>query len=55
MINGIKNNVIGFVEGVINGNIQNLNDALFDNAVSIANQSKNKYARRRNWGRTRIR
>ena len=39
---GINNNVIGFVEGVINGNTQNLNEALFNNAVSIGNQSKNK-------------
>ena len=46
MINGINNNVTSFVEGVINGNTQNLNDALFDNAVGIGEQSRNKYARR---------
>ena len=42
MINEIKNNVISFVEGVINGNTQNLNEALFDNAVSIGEQARNK-------------
>ena len=42
IINEIKNNVISFVEGVINGNTQNLNEALFNNAISIAKQSRNK-------------
>ena len=42
IVNGIKNNVISFVEGVINGNTKNLNETLFNNAVSIGNQSRNK-------------
>ena len=40
--NIIKNNIISFVEGVINGNTQHLNNALFNNAVSIGEQSRNK-------------
>jgi hypothetical protein len=40
--NGIKNNVQGFVEGVVNENIPDFAEALFDNAIGLANNVKNE-------------